>query len=387
MSSVNFTINTVITLVREIKPMQKIQFYLVPNKITVTTDRVGFNTEYRQVYQRQLKLYKGIDNTIQLDVRNSEQRKQTVVGQTAVVKFFDADQKNLFTVTADAIPSQIGQMTLTISGSTIADIDPQMLRMAAYLTDGVTQNPIYIDGQFELFGNVALLDGYNDKLGFGEIVDVAKVFNFEFDRQQFLSEMVTFGTYLNDDYSTALDSSVIGSVEIEVIPDATDPFNGFVNIYATADKSTASSVTWKLIDTVEVVNSTSVTKVVENTGYRYMRFGYNKSSSSSTATFDIEKLGSTYTIVAIPDGGRQYDIGDKIKVLGTSLGGTSPANDAIITVTAIQGPIYGSLPSYTRSILAASIRGDASLATADRTYSGVAGIGFTGKVDKVIVRN
>ena len=367
--------------------MQKIQFYLVPNKITVTTDRVGFNTEYRQVYQRQLKLYKGIDNTIQLDVRNSEQRKQTVAGQTAVVKFFDADQKNLFTVTANAIPSQIGQMTLTISGSTIADIDPQMLRMAAYLTDGVTQSPIYIDGQFELFGNVALLNGYNDKLGFGEIVDVAKVFNFEFDRQQFLSEMVTFGTYLNDDYSTALDSSVIGSVEIEVIPDTTDPFNGFVNIYATADKSTASSVTWKLIDTVEVVNSTSVTKVVENTGYRYMRFGYNKSSSSSTATFDIEKLGSTYTIVAIPDGGRQYDIGDKIKILGTSLGGTSPANDAIVTVTAIQGPIYGSLPSYTRSILAATIRGDASLATADRTYSGVPGIGFTGKVDKVIVRN
>jgi hypothetical protein len=118
-----------------------------------------------------------------------------------------------------------------------------------------------------------------------------------------------------------------------------------------------------------------------------MRFGYNKSSSSSTATFDIQKLGSTYTITAIPDGGRQYDIGDKIKLLGTSLGGTSPANDAIVTVTAIQGPIYGSLPSYTRSILAAAILGEASLATADRTYSGVTGIGFTGKVDKVVVRN
>ena len=367
--------------------MQKIQFYLVPNKITVTTDRVGFNTEYRQVYQRQLKLYKGIDNTIQLDVRNSEQRKQTVVGQTAVVKFFDADQKNLFTATAIAVPSQLGQMTLTISSSTIADIDPQMLRMAAYLTDGTTNSPIYVDGQFELFGNVQLMDGYNEKLGFGDIIDVAKVFNFEFDRNQFLSEIVPFGTYLNDDYSTATDSTVIGRVEIEVVPDTTDPFNGFVNVYATSDKSTASSVTWKLIDTVEVTSASSVTKVIENTGYRFMRFGYNKSSSSSTATFDIQKLGSTYTIVGIPDGGRQYDIGDKIKLLGTSLGGTSPANDAIVTVTAIQGPIYGSLPSYTRSILSASILGEASLSTSDRTYTSVAGTGFTGKVDKVIVRN
>lgn len=367
--------------------MQKIQFYLVPNKITVTTDRVGFNTEYRQVYQRQLKLYKGIDNTIQLDVRNSEQRKQTVVGQTAIVKFFDAEQKNLFTATAEAVPSQIGQMTLVISSSTIADIDPQMLRMAAYLTDGITQSAIYVDGQFELFGNVELKDGYNAKVGFGEIIDVAKVFNFEFDRNQFLSEMVIFGNNINDDYSTVLDSSVTGSVEIEVIPDATDPFNGFVNVYATSDKSTANSVSWKLIDSVEVTNSGSVTKVIENSGYRYMRFGYTKSGSSSTATFDIEKLGSTYTVLAIPDGGRQYDIGDKVKLLGTSLGGTSPANDAIVTVTAIQGPIYGSLPSYTRSILAVSIAGEASLATADRTYFSVAGTGFTGKVDKIIVRN
>ncbi len=367
--------------------MQKIQFYLVPNKITVTTDRVGFNTEYRQVYQRQLKLYKGIDNTIQLDVRNSEQRKQTVVGQTAVVKFFDADQKNLFTATATAVPSQIGQMSLTIHSDTIADIDPQMLRMAAYLTDGTTNSPIYIDGQFELFGNVQLMDGYNEKLGFGEIIDVAKVFNFEFDRNEFLSEIVPFGTYLNDDYSTTTDSTVIGSVEIEVVPDTTDPFNGFVNVYATSDKSTASSVTWKLIDSVEITSASSVTKVIDNTGYRYMRFGYDKSSSSSTATFDIQKLGSTYTIVGIPDGGRQYDIGDKIKVLGTALGGTSPANDAIITVTAIQGPIYGSLPSYTRSILSASILGEASLSTSDRTFNSVPGIGFTGKVDKVIVRN
>lgn len=369
--------------------MQKIQFYLVPNKITVTTDRVGFNTEYRQVYQRQLKLYKGIDNALQIDVRNSEQRKQDVVGNDIIIKFFDAEQKNLFTVSGSAISAQPGQMSATISKETIADIDPQMLRMAAYLTDGNEQRIIYIDGQFELFGNVQLLDGYNDKLGFGEIIDVAKVFNFEWDRQQFLSEIVKFGNYLNDDYSTTLDSSVIGSVEIEVVPNADDPYEGFVNVYATNDKSTSFGTQWTLIDSVEIpAGGASVTKVIENTGYRYMRFGYEKSSTAANnATFDIEKLGSTYTIVGIPDGGRQFDIGDKIKVLGTSLGGTSPANDAIITVTAIQGPIYGSLPSYTRSILSATIAGEASLMTADRTYTSVAGIGFTGKVDKVIVRN
>jgi recombinational DNA repair protein RecT len=76
--------------------MQLVPRYLVNDRIIVVSNDAGFVTEFRPVYSRTIKVYKGIDNTIQLDVRNSEQRKQTVVGQTAVIKFFDADQKNLF---------------------------------------------------------------------------------------------------------------------------------------------------------------------------------------------------------------------------------------------------------------------------------------------------
>lgn len=368
--------------------MQKIQFYLVPNKITVTTDRVGFNTEYRQVYQRQLKLYKGIDNTIQLEVRNSEQRKQAVVGQTAIVKFFDSEHKNLFTVTADAIPSQLGQMSLTVSSSTIADIDPQMLRIAAYLTDGVTQRPIYIDGQFELFGNVQLMDGYNDKLGFGEIIDIAKVFNYEHDKDAYTSEIVKFGNFINDDFSTAIDSTVIGSVEIEIIPNEETPFIGFVKVFGTNDKSTAFGTTWKLIDTVEVpAGSTSVRSVIDNTGYRFMRFSFPKNASADIAKFNISKTGSVYAVEEITFGGTQYEVGDKIRIPGSSLGGSSPINDLTLTVTVVEGPVLGSLASYTRRIAGVSIMGIASLDTADRVFENVAGQGFTGLLDRIVIRN
>jgi hypothetical protein len=368
--------------------MQKIQFYLVPNKITVTTDRVGFNTEYRQVYQRQLKLYKGIDNTIQLEVRNSEQRKETVVGKTAIVKFFDAEHKNLFTATADAIPSQIGQMTLTIHGDTIASVDPQMLRMAAYLTDGTTQSPIYIDGQFELFGNVQLMDGYNDKKGFGEIVDIAKVFNYEQDRDEYTSEMVQFGNYINNDYSTQLDSAVTGTVEIEIVPNTETPYIGFVKVYATNDKSTAFGTTWKLIDSVEVTaGATSVTHIIDNTGYRYLRFSFPKNANTDMAKFNISKTGTTYAVEEIVFGGTQYEVGDKIRIPGSSLGGSSPSNDLTLTVTLVEGPVMGSLPSYTQRIAGVSIMGIASTDTADRTFENVAGQGFTGLLDKIVVRN
>ncbi len=368
--------------------MQKIQFYLVPNKLTVTTDRVGFNTEYRQVYQRQLKLYKGIDNALQLDVRNSEQRKQSVVGYTAIVKFFDAEHKNVFTATADPIPSQLGQMTVTIPKDIIADIDPQMLRMAAYLTDGTTETPIYIDGQFEIFGNVLLADGYNEKGGFGQIIDIAKVFNYTKDSDEFTSEVVKFGNYINNDYSTALDSTVVGTVEVEIFPDETSPYIGFVKVYATNDKSTAFGTDWKLIDNIDVPSgATSVTQIIDNKGYRFMRFSFPKYSSADVATFTVSKAGPTYTVDEIVNGGTQYEVGDKIRIPGSSLGGSSPTNDLVLTVTLVEGPVLGSLASYTRRIAGVSLQGIASLETADATFPSVSGQGFTGLLDRIVIRN
>jgi hypothetical protein len=73
----------------------------------------------------------------------------------------------------------------------------------------------------------------------------------------------------------------------------------------------------------------------------------------SGANFDITTDGSGgYSVVIGTSGGINYLEGHKIKVLGTSLGGDTPANDAIITVTgatsgvisnaSISGTSYGS---------------------------------------------
>ena len=56
------------------------------------------------------------------------------------------------------------------------------------------------------------------------------------------------------------------------------------------------------------------------------------------AEFDISYASdssNTYIIDAIENDGIQYAIGDKIKILGTALGGLTPANDATITVTSV----------------------------------------------------
>ena len=58
----------------------------------------------------------------------------------------------------------------------------------------------------------------------------------------------------------------------------------------------------------------------------------------SLALFDIsyaDDSSFTYILDAIANDGIQYETGDTIKILGTSLGGTTPANDAIITVDSV----------------------------------------------------
>jgi hypothetical protein len=54
--------------------MQLIPRYLVENKIDVVSNDTGFVVEYRPVYSRQLKIYRGIDNAIQFRFINADQK-------------------------------------------------------------------------------------------------------------------------------------------------------------------------------------------------------------------------------------------------------------------------------------------------------------------------
>ena len=54
--------------------MQLLPRYLVDNTTTVVADLAGFITEYRPVYNKQLQLYKGIDNVLEFRLLNADQK-------------------------------------------------------------------------------------------------------------------------------------------------------------------------------------------------------------------------------------------------------------------------------------------------------------------------
>jgi hypothetical protein len=365
--------------------MQKIQFYLVPNRIMVTTDMAGFTTEFRQVYTRTIKLYKGITNTIEFEIRNSDQRRQDVGGATITAMFFDYDRKKLFEIVGT--PAQdanlaylVGTMSVVIPAATIAKIDPQQLVVAVKMTKATVDYPLYADSQFGLAATCEILDGYNAAPDF---VDQLNVFNYEFDANSYFSEIGQFGTRINEDYATA----PTRSITCEIYPNS--GFNGNVMVYATDDKSNAGDVQWTLVDTIAADDAVwdPVDDAVIVTGdYRYVRFGIPRDRSlvgGSGARFTVTKAGGLYTNVVAVLRGQYYRVGNTLIIKGSLLGGLDGTNDLIITVVSIVNsvPTLGNIDQISWAGSAAQGAGYFESIGTDPLSR------LPNPVDKIIIRN
>jgi hypothetical protein len=77
--------------------MQLNSVYLYPNKIDVFTNALAsWQTErYRRVYNRNLKTYRSVDNRIDLQVRNSDQKAADITGSTLVFNIITREGKDL----------------------------------------------------------------------------------------------------------------------------------------------------------------------------------------------------------------------------------------------------------------------------------------------------
>jgi hypothetical protein len=66
--------------------------------------------------------------------------------------------------------------------------------------------------------------------------------------------------------------------------------------------------------------------------------GTNVTGTGTSATFDVTLSGTTYSaVIHTGAAGTGYAVNNTIKILGTSLGGATPSNDLVLTVTAITG--------------------------------------------------
>ena len=147
--------------------MQRISVYLYPNRITVISnldESSANNTEWRIVYQRNVKIYKGIDNIIEIEVKNNDQKRVEIGTNQIKLVLMDQTRNLIGTYTAESLEDStlVGLARLTIPNADTANLDPQFLKFVVYQDQPSGPDILtYTDSQFGAVGSIQLLDGVN----------------------------------------------------------------------------------------------------------------------------------------------------------------------------------------------------------------------------------
>ena len=128
--------------------MQLNSIYLYPNKVDVYTN---FATEwiverYRKVYNRNLKIHLGVDNRIDFQLRNSDQKSVSIDNTYLVFNIVDHDsqeliyQKDCIKLSDDLSKNLKGRYYITLTRDELLSFDP-----GAYQYSIVIETRTYID--------------------------------------------------------------------------------------------------------------------------------------------------------------------------------------------------------------------------------------------------
>mgnify|MGYP000502914501 CR=1 FL=1 len=216
--------------------MQKLSSYLYPNRVSVHASLEESPTEWRIVYQRNVKIYQGLDNTIEFDFKNAQQRRIDISALTLRCIILDQEGRQLtvLPVTSTAIK---GIGTLTIPKIVGDILKPQFLSYSLYIDDNGVKTPIYADTQFGMQGKMELVGGV-----FPHLVTTL-------DFTEFTHNIID-DTYFHD-FEIVTDN--ITTVEIDFDFGELD---GVVSILTATDVSVSPATIWQ---TVEQFNCSSTT--------------------------------------------------------------------------------------------------------------------------------
>jgi hypothetical protein len=106
--------------------MQHNSVYLYPNTLSVylNLSSAWVRERYRNVYNKNLKIYRGSDNRIDLQVKNSDQKSISYVGYIPVLVLTNEENKQAFKKDAVIVDASIGRAYVTITQEELWDIDP-----------------------------------------------------------------------------------------------------------------------------------------------------------------------------------------------------------------------------------------------------------------------
>ena len=132
--------------------MQQIQSYLYPNVVQVQIlDPAVFSPRNRVVYSRPITIYQGIDNPLQVVVRNQDQKSVDLTGYLAQLDIQDPLNQASVNSLAITITDYVkGQGTVTVPRAVVNVLDQRIYKITVKLINDTTniERPLYIDDNF-----------------------------------------------------------------------------------------------------------------------------------------------------------------------------------------------------------------------------------------------
>jgi hypothetical protein len=240
--------------------MQKIQSYLYTNRIQLLADVAGFTTEYTNVYQKTVKIYSGVDNVLEFDIKNADQKRIDLSTLSNI-------ELNVMDATGTALPSSPYALTPTatkgIATVTIPDIDletypTQFFKYSVTAFKSGYTVPLYADSRFGVAGTMELISNamptfrddriYNTFTGeidfAGNVMHRSSAIPAKF-YETVATENLTF--------QVSISSGFLGKVYLEGTTDMTVSVNSWLNAsQTTIFDNISSNVKTSAVSTVSI---------------------------------------------------------------------------------------------------------------------------------------
>jgi hypothetical protein len=293
------------------------------------------------VYNHNLKIYRSVDNIIDIQVRNSDQKSTAYTGTDLVFNLITRDGKDLVInkVCTDVSKTQ-GRARVTLTRQEMIGLESGMYQYSIVQEHRGQNNvllqrtPLYFDSQY---GAVGTLEVVGDVLS--EAADSLLVDKFSY----------TNPASLGEPEAMFFISSIIDAQSQLTVPQSMHTFqmyfsqySGAVYIEASIEEQGATPTKWFTVtpdgDQSSLISVTEQSEPIYKnvTGkYNWFRIKHVPSNNGYQATFIVRQTILGYYEVSVQTGGRNYREGDFIVIKGNRLGGEQTTNDLTITVTAV----------------------------------------------------
>lgn len=146
--------------------MQTIDCFYYPNTV-----EVQFNIDptltlrNRVMYQRTVKLYKGVDNVVRFAFKNSDQHPVNITGWNVTFNMLSDDESSIVvSKPATVINANLGVVTASITEFDLIDLNNDRYNYSLSITDPWgSEQVVYADDNYDVRGEILLRDGHYPK--------------------------------------------------------------------------------------------------------------------------------------------------------------------------------------------------------------------------------